>query len=179
MPNPTTTPSPFYKSLVQALLPTKQTTQVTAAETETATRWEVENGAARPTTQKNKLTGLETETRTKWEAFAVQNGGLGFDQFVRGSAVVPNGVKADAPVVSKPYAGARPESQKTVVTGAETLSETKWKVEGDQGEERYTPTEQKTRLENFDTRTKTRWVFDQKTDLQSLSDLAGKLPAVN
>lgn len=179
MPDPTTAPSPFYKSLVQALLPTKQSTQVTAAETETATRWEVENGAARQTTQKNRLTGLETETRTRWEAFAVQHGGMGFDHFVRGSAVVPNGVKASAPVVAKPYAGARPESQKTVVTGAETLSETKWKVEGEQGQERYTATDQQTRLENFDTKTRTRWVFDQKTDLKALTDLAGKLPPVN
>jgi hypothetical protein len=175
MPTPTT-PSPFYKSLVQALLPTKQTTQVTAAETETATRWEVNQGAARAVTQKNKLTGLETETRTRWEAFAVQNGGLGFDEFVRGSAVVPNGVKAAKPAIATPYQGARPVSQKTVVTQAETLSETKWKVEGEQGAESYTPVQQQTRLENFDTKTRTRWVFDQKTDLKALQGLADKLP---
>jgi len=176
MPTPTTTPSPFYKSLVQALLPKQQTTKVTAAETETATRWEVQQGAAKAVTQQNRLTGLETQTRTKWEAFAVQHGGLGFDEFVRGSAVVPGGVKAAQPVVATPYQGARAVTQKTVVTQAETLSETKWKVEGQQGQEAYTPVEQRTRLENFDTKTRTRWVFDQKADIKLLQDLADKLP---
>lgn len=172
MPEPTV-PSPFYRTLVQTFVATKQATKVTAADTETATHWDVKNGAAEATAQKTKLVGLETESRTNWKAVSAKGGGMGFDEFVRGSAVVPVGLKALPVKTAAPAASAKAVSQKTEVTGAQTLTKTAWKVDDDGADRKMTATAQDSKLESFDTRTRTRWVLNEK--LESLDALKGLL----
>lgn len=174
MPDPTT-PSPFFRTLVQTFVATKQSTKVTAADTETATHWQVEGGDAKATAQKTKLVGMETESRTDWKAVSAKGGGMGLDEFVRGSAVVPVGLKALPVHAEAPAARAKIAAQKTEVTGAQTLTKTQWKVDEAGGEQKLTATAQSSKLESFDTRTRTRWVLDENLEnLEGLKALLGK-----
>lgn len=161
MPEPTV-PSPFFRTLVQTFVQTKQATRVTAADTETNTHWEVgADGQAKATAQKSKVVGLDTESRTDWKAVSAKGGGMGYDEFVRGSEVVPLGMKAQPVRVAKPAASAKAVAQSTEVTGASTLTKTTWKVDDDKT---MTATSQSSKLESFDTRTRTKWTLDEKLE---------------
>lgn len=175
MPEPTT-PSPFFRTLVQTFVATKQATRVTGADTETATHWEVDGtGTARATAQKTQITGMDTESRTNWKAVSAKGGGMGYDEFVRGSAVVPLGMKPQPVRAAAPAAGARAVSQKTEVTGAETLTKTNWKVDGEGEDRKLTATAQESKLESFDTRTHTKWKMNEKLEnLPELQRLIGQ-----
>ncbi len=160
-----TIPSPFFRTLVQTFVATKQATRVTGADTETATHWEVgADGAAQATAQKSKVVGMDTESRTNWKAVSAKGGGMGYDEFVRGSAVVPLGMKTLPVRAAAPTASAKIVGQKTEVTGAETLTKTNWKVDGEGEDRKMTATAQDTKLESFDTRTRTRWTMNEKLE---------------
>ena len=166
MPDPVLppVPSPFHKTLVQSLIATKQSSRVTGAETETKTHWQVEGDTAQATAQRSRLVGLTTETKTTWKAVSAKGAGMGVDEFVRHSAVVPLGARPKPVAPTKPAASAQIVAQRTEVTQAETLTETSWKVEGEGACQTMTPTAQQTKLESFDTRTRTKWTLNEKAD---------------
>ncbi|MDB5095855.1 MAG: hypothetical protein JWM80_276 [Cyanobacteria bacterium RYN_339] len=172
-------PSPFRRTLVQSLVPTRQRTSVTAAETETATKFKalpVDNfkrsapcpDAPLPVAQgrelvaveqTTRLTKIETRTRTHWEATSAKDDGLNVNELVASGAFVPKGTRVAIPGSEPDLSRANLVGQKSKVTSADTETATHWDVDGEGEDREATVTAQKTVLTGLETNTKSRWDF--------------------
>jgi hypothetical protein len=183
-------PTPFRRTLVQSLVPTRQRTTVTAAETETATKWKAmpadefkrstpcplpEMPVARgqeliAVDQKTRLTHFETRTKTHWEATSAKEDGLDLSELAASGIVFTPGARIALPGGEPDLSRGTLVGQKTKVTGADTETATHWDVDGDG--QAATVTGQKTVLTGLETSTKSR--FDFRGTHTSLGRLFGE-----
>lgn len=183
-------PSPFRRTLVQSLVPTRQRTTVTAAETASTTRWKAmpadefkrskpcpeqqlpvaQGQALVPVAQETHLTHLETRTRTHWEAASAKDGGLSLDELAASGVVFTPGARVALPSTRPDLSRGTLVGQKTKVTSADTETATHWDVDGAAA----TVTGQKTVLTGLETSTKSR--FDFRGTHTSLGRLFGDAP---
>lgn len=168
-------PSPFRRTLVQSLVPTRQRTTVTAVETESNTKWKAmpadefkrsrpcpdqglpvaQGQALVPVAQETHLTHMETRTRTHWEAASAKGDGLSLDELAASGVVFTPGARVALPNGAPDLSRGRLVAQKTKVTGADTETATHWDVDG----QAATVTGQKTVLTGMETNTKSRFDF--------------------
>jgi hypothetical protein len=128
-----------------------QKTKLTGADTETDTQWAVDGQEASVTKQKTKVTGADTRTDTHWAQ-------------PEAAKAKPAAIKPKVPVSLDgidltPGAHDHIASQQTHVTGADTVTDSHWSVDGDQQE----LTAQKTAVVGADTHTDTVWKRDPQT----------------
>jgi hypothetical protein len=125
---------------------TGEKTKVVAVDTQTDTNWDVQGDSATVTGQKTKVTAADTRTNAHWE------------QPGKPAPAPKKPIKPAVPVsldglVLEPGANDRIAAQKTAVTGADTVTDSHFEVDGDQ----QTLTGQKTHLTGADTHTDTVW----------------------
>lgn len=170
-------PNPLSRPIAANLIPTRSVSKVVAAETTSETRWEVrrssaglgqdtfqKSGAALgddlsvpagheavATSQKTKVVGAVTVTRTRWEAGSAGAAGLTLDRFMAAPCAPGTAVIA---VKNLDLKAATLKSQSSRVTAAETATATHWEMGADG---KAVPIQQKSRLEAFETFTRSLW----------------------
>jgi hypothetical protein len=184
-------PSPFRRTLVQSLVPTRQRTTVTAAETETDTKFKAlptdsfkrsapcpdaplptaQGTALVATEQSTRLTKIETRTKTHWEATSAKEG-LDLSELTASGAFLPVGTRVAIPGGEPDLSRARLAGQKTTVKSADTETATHFEVDGEGEDREATITAQKTVLTGLETSTKSRW--DLRGSHTSLGRLLGE-----